>query len=93
MIRHIVYFTVKHNFDQVYNGLKILEDIPCDGCVHIRKNLKIDQINNDIDIVVYGEFKDEKALNEYKNHDLYKKSIDCVRPYRDIRLAVDIDMD
>ena len=92
-IRHIVFFTVQNKdvFDRVFDGLKILETIPCDGFIEIRKNLKIDQIGNDMDIIVYGEFKDEDELKVYKSHPLYQKSIDAVRPYRDIRIAADIE--
>lgn len=97
MIRHIVHFTVKEpieeNFDRVYNGLKILETIPCDGFVQVRKNTKIDQIGNEVDVVVYGEFKSIAALKAYKNHPTYEESIRQVRPYRDMRMASDTDID
>ena len=77
MIRHIVFFTAKQqeNVDAVYNGLKILETIPCKGTVCIHKNMKIDQIDNTVDIVVEGIFADEHAMAEYKSHPTYQESI------------------
>ena len=89
MIKHIVFFTAKNadDVDAVYNGLKILETIECDGIVRIHRNLKIDQIGNDVDVIVYGEFKDSEAMQAYKSHPTYQKSIERVRPLRDMRVA------
>ena len=89
MIKHIVFFTAKNadDVDAVYNGLKILETIECDGIIRIHRNLKIDQIGNDVDVIVYGEFKDSEAMQAYKSHATYQKSIERVRPLRDMRVA------
>ncbi len=91
MIRHIVLFTAKEgNIDNVYKGLKTLETIEGNWTLQITKNEKIDQIANDVDVVVYGEFPDEQALATYKAHPTYEDAIKIVRPLRDKRIAVDI---
>jgi len=93
MIKHIVFFTAKNadDIDAIYDGLKMLETIECDGTVRIHRNLKIDQIGNDVDIIVYGEFKNNAAMQTYKSHPTYQKSINTVRPLRDMRVAANFD--
>ncbi len=93
MIRHIVLFNAKEekDIDAVYNGLKKLESIDGDWLLTITKNRKVDQIANDVDVVVYGEFTDEAALATYKAHPIYEECIKIVRPLRDMRIAVDVD--
>ncbi len=76
--------------DAVYNGLQMLENIEGDWLLTVTKNKKVDQIGNDIDVVVYGEFADDDALATYKAHPIYSECIDVVRPLRDKRIAVDI---
>ncbi len=92
MIRHIVMFNAKNpeDIDAIYSGLKMLETIKGNWSLSVTKNEKLDQIENDIDIVVYGEFPDEKALKTYKAHPTYEECIRIVRPLRDKRIAVDI---
>lgn len=92
MIRHIVMFSAKkpEDIDAVYNGLKMLETIEGDWTLTITKNQKLDQIGNDIDVVVYGEFPSEQALATYKAHPTYDECIKIVRPLRDKRIAVDV---
>ena len=85
-------FSAKHpdNIDKIYNGLKELENIKGDWILKISKNEKLDQIENEIDVVVYGEFKDKNDLISYKSDPIYEKTITIVRPLRDKRIAVDI---
>lgn len=91
MIRHIVLFTAKQDMlENVYNGLKLLENIQGNWVLTVTKNNKIDQIANDVDVVVYGEFPNEEALQKYKSDPIYQEAIDIVRPLRDKRIAVDI---
>ena len=92
MIRHIVMFSAKSpdNVEAVYNGLKMLETIEGNWTLTISKNKKVDQQENDIDVVVYGEFPDEKSLEQYKTHPTYQECIKIVRPLRDKRIAVDV---
>lgn len=92
MIRHIVLFSVKDakDIDTVYSGLKMLESIKGNWTLSVTRNSKIDQIENEIDVVVYGEFPDEAALALYKSDPVYQEAIRVVRPLRDVRIAVDV---
>lgn len=94
MIRHIVLFTAKDkaDIDQIIEGLSVLTRIPHARRLEVARNRKTDQLGNDIDIVVYGEFDSETDLQSYKAHHLYQESIDRVRPLRELRLAADYDV-
>lgn len=89
MIRHIVLFTAKNkaHIDQIVEGLSILTTIPHARRLEIARNRKTDQLGNDIDVVVYGEFDNETEFTAYKAHDLYQESIRRVRPLRELRFA------
>ncbi|BBE73855.1 Dabb family protein [Oharaeibacter diazotrophicus] len=91
MIRHIVFFSARRPEDvpAVLQGLSILATIPHARRVEVALNAKADQIGNDVDVVVYGEFDDAAALAAYKAHPLYEESIRRVRPLRDVRMAAD----
>ncbi|MDP9808787.1 hypothetical protein J2W42_001629 [Rhizobium tibeticum] len=94
MIRHIVFFTAPaENLDEVRAGLSILTAIPHARLLEIGTNIKTDQLGTDVDLVVYGEFDDEAALAAYKAHPDYQRSIDLVRPIREMRMAADYDSD
>lgn len=91
MIKHIVFFSAKNPSDKdaIFDGLRLLEHRDANGFITIYRNNKIDQLNNDVDFIVYGEFKDEHALKAYKANPAYQQSIDRVRPLRDMRIAAD----
>ncbi|HWU49516.1 MAG TPA: Dabb family protein [Asticcacaulis sp.] len=91
MIRHIVMFNAKTPADRdaVYRGLSVLTQIPQAKLLEVAYNEKIDQIANDIDIVVYGEFETLEDFRAYKAHPLYEESIRQVRHLRDVRVAAD----
>ena len=91
MIRHIVLFTAKDksNIDKIIEGLSVLKQIPHARLLEISRNRKTDQIGNDIDVVVYGEFASDADLAAYKAHPLYEESIRRVQPLRDMRYAAD----
>ncbi|MCV6584729.1 MAG: Dabb family protein [Marinibacterium sp.] len=91
-IRHIVFFSAKDkaDIDRIVEGLSILATIPGSRCFEVRRNTRQDQLGNDVDVVVYGEFDDAAALEAYKQHPIYQQSIDLVRPLRDMRIAADI---
>ena len=92
MIRHVVFFSATNPEDisAIFDGLSILADIPNALLFEVRRNLKVDKINGkDPDFIVYAEFADQEALDAYKAHPLYEKSISIVRPLRDIRIAAD----
>ncbi|WP_424987102.1 Dabb family protein [Microbulbifer sp. S227A] len=93
MIRHIVFFTLRHDGDleTVREGLGILTGIPHSDRLEIGVNRKSDPSSKEVDVVVYGEFADDAALAAYKAHDLYAESIRRVKPLREIRLAADFD--
>lgn len=97
MIRHIVMFSAKDKADieVIEDGLSNLTKIPAatglNFTLEIERNQKADQLGNDIDIVVYGEFPDIETLNKYKEHPLYEKSTSIVRPLRELRVAADIE--
>ncbi len=92
MIRHIVMFSAKDkaDLDTIEDGLMNLTHIP-DAKIEITRNEKADQLGNDIDIVVYGEFPDIETLRVYKQHPLYEKSTSIVRPLRELRFAADVE--
>ncbi|CEJ09867.1 Stress responsive A/B Barrel Domain protein [bacterium YEK0313] len=91
MIRHIVLFSARDKADigRIVEGLAHLTRIPHARRLEIARNQKTDQLGNDVDVVVYGEFDDDAALAAYKAHPLYETAIQLVRPLRDIRLAAD----
>lgn len=92
MIRHIVFFSARNpaDLDRIETGLRLLERIEGPHRLEVRRNLRRDQLGNDIDLVVYGEFADEAALDAYKADPLYAQSIAAVRPLRELRIAADI---
>lgn len=93
MIRHIVFFTVRpENLDSVRAGLSILTGIPHATTLEIGTNVKTDQFDQGIDLIVYGEFDDAAALAAYKAHPLYQESIDRVKPLREARFAADYEV-
>ena len=94
MIRHIVLFTAKDKADigKMIDGLSSLKAIPHARRLEVARNRKTDQLGNDIDVVVYGEFDSETELAAYKAHDLYQESTKRVRPLRDLRFAADFDV-
>lgn len=91
MIRHIVLFSAKDkaHIDEIIEGLYVLTTIPHARRLEVARNRKTDQLGNDIDVVVYGEFENETELAAYKAHDLYQESIRRVRPLRELRFAAD----
>lgn len=92
MIRHIVFFSARRPEDRetVFQGLQLLTGIPDSLHLEIGRNLNSDPLSPEgPDFVVYGEFRDEAQLAAYKAHPLYQKSIDIVRPLREMRVAAD----
>lgn len=93
MIRHIVFFTAKSpdNIDEICKGLELLGTIPHATHFEVTRNSKVDQISNEVDVVVYGEFADAAALQAYKAHPTYAEATRRVRPLREIRLSADFE--
>ncbi|SFE65801.1 Dabb family protein [Roseivivax sediminis] len=93
MIRHIVFFTARHDGDieAIRDGLRKLTGIPHAQHLEIALNRKSDPNSKEVDVVVYGEFADDAALAAYKAHETYAESIRQVKPLREMRFAVDYD--
>ena len=93
MIRHIVFFSARDpaDLERIEAGLRQLEGIPAASRLEVRRNLRHDQLDDVVDIVVYGEFADQGALDAYKAHPLYAAAIAIVRPLRSHRFAADIE--
>lgn len=94
MIRHIVFFSARDidDLEKIRAGLSLLCEIPHATRLEIGENVKTDQLGSEVDLVVYGEFADEAALTAYKAHANYQRSIDIVRPLREMRVAADYDV-
>jgi len=92
VIRHIVFFTASaaDYVDAICAGLNLLASIPHSLHFEVLRNTKVDQISNEVDVVVYGEFADEAALAAYKAHPTYAEATRRVRPLREIRLSADV---
>lgn len=76
--------------DVIYDGLSLLCDIPHCKYLEVQKDLNADELSyGKVDFIVYGEFEDLNQLEAYKAHPLYQKSIEIVRPLRDVRIAGD----
>ncbi|MBN9062070.1 MAG: stress responsive protein [Rhizobiales bacterium 65-9] len=93
MIRHVVLFSAKDKTDieRIIDGLSVLARIPNARRLEVARNARIDQIDNSVDVIVYGEFDDEAEFAAYKAHPLYEESIRRVRPIRELRIAADYD--
>lgn len=94
MIRHIIFFSAKNIGDLklIEQGLNLLADIPEAKNFHVARNIKSDALSTQIDLVVFAEFADHAALTRYKQHVNYQRSIDIVRPLRDLRIAADYEI-
>lgn len=92
MIRHIVFFNAKEreNLDRIIAGLNTLKAIPGNHSLEITRNMNSDNFSNEVEVVVYGEFADQDALDAYKSHQIYQDAIGIVRPLRDLRIAADV---
>ncbi len=93
MIRHIVLFSAKDAADveTICNGLRRLAEIPAAEVLEVEFNARKDDLSDEIDVVVYGEFSDDAALQAFKAHPVYHEAITVVRPLRDLRIVVDYE--
>ncbi|MBI6628575.1 Dabb family protein [Pontibaca salina] len=91
-IRHIVFFSAKDKTDipRIVAGLEQLGKIPYSKVFEVRRNTQSDALSNEVDVVVYAEFASAEDLAKYKADPIYQKSIETVRPLRDLRIAADI---
>ena len=95
MIRHIVFFSARSDEDRaaIEAGLSLLTVIPHALTLEVGTNVKKDQLGNEVDFVVYGEFADDAAFAAYKADATYAESIGVVRAKRDLRIAADFLLD
>ena len=91
MIRHIVLFSAKRaeDIETILAALDRLRAIPEAQWLEVVRNARLDQLSDEIDVIVYGEFADAQALARFKAHVIYQETIGIVRPLRDLRIAVD----
>ena len=91
MIRHIVFFSAKRDadIDAIVDGLHALGGISGADFFEVTRNAKIDPISDEIDVVVYAEFRDEAALRSWKADPLYAETTRVVRPLRELRYSAD----
>ncbi len=94
MIRHIVFFSAKDKADlpAIKEGLQTLAAIVHHDHFEVVENARVDPMGNDVDIVVYAEFRDREALAAYKADPIYDASTRRVRPLRDIRYSADYEV-
>ncbi len=93
MIRHIVLFSASPGQrETIVRDLRALEQIPSAQLCQVRENLGLDQQSREIDVVVYAEFIDQNALDEFKAHDIYHQTVRKVRPQRQLRLVADCEV-
>ncbi len=92
MIRHIVFFSAarREDVEAVRDGLSRLATIPHSSAFEVSLNRKVDPLCDEIDVVVYAEFADEKALAAYKAHPVYAETTKAVRPLRALRFSADV---
>jgi len=92
LIRHIVFFSAKRKdeVEAVRSGLMALAEIPHSSLFEVSLNTKVDPFCDEIDVVVYAEFKDEAALAAFKAHPLYAETTAKVRPQRELRFSADV---
>jgi quinol monooxygenase YgiN len=92
MIRHIVFFSAKDpkNAEAIREGLSALAQIPHSLTFEVSLNRKSDPLSAAIDVVVYGEFADDAAVDAYRAHPVYKETIKVVKPLRELRFSADV---
>ncbi|MDF2094588.1 Dabb family protein [Aquibaculum arenosum] len=95
MLRHIVFFSAKdpQDIERIQELLMQLGTIPSVRHFEVGQNIRRDQFSSEVDLVVYGEFEDEAALQAYKAHPTYAECIRQVKPLRDLRVAADVRAD
>ncbi|MTV27865.1 Dabb family protein [Nitriliruptoraceae bacterium ZYF776] len=95
MIRHLVLFSARDRADlpAMAATLRTLADIPGVRAFELGVNGHHDALSDEVDLVVHALFDDVTALAAYKAHPVYQRSIEVVRPLRELRIAVDYEVD
>jgi hypothetical protein len=94
VIRHLVMFSAKDPGDlpTMAATLRTLADIPSVRAFELGVNARHDELSGEVDLVVHAVFDDEEGLAAYKASPVYQRSIDVVRPLREVRVAVDYEI-
>ncbi len=94
MIRHIVFFSAADPADVAFirTGLMRLEQIAHHEHFEVGENARLDPLGNEIDLVVYAEFRDRAALAAFKADPIYDETTASVRPMRALRYSADYEM-
>ena len=94
MIRHIVFFSAKDktHLPAIKEGLETLGRISHHDHFEVIENARVDPMGNDVDLVVYAEFRDRTALAAYKADPIYEASTKRVRPLREMRYSADYEV-
>lgn len=96
MIRHLAFFRARDPADlpRMRATFATLASIPGVRGFEIGENRHVDVRSDDrVDLVVHAVFDDEAALTAYTSHPTYLASVEVVRPLRELRLAVDYEVD
>lgn len=96
MIRHLAFFTARDPADlpRMRATFATLATIPGVRGFEIGENRHVDdRTDGRVDLVVHALFDDEAALAAYTAHPTYLASIEVVRPLRELRLAVDYEVE
>lgn len=94
MIRHLVLFSARDPDDlaTMRTTLRTLAGIPSVRAFELGENRRHDTLSSEIDLVVHAVFDDEAGLAAYKADPIYRRSVDTVRPLRELRIAVDYEI-
>jgi quinol monooxygenase YgiN len=96
VIRHLVFFTARDpaDLDTMRATFATLADIPGVRGFEVGVNTRRDtRTDDEPDLVVHAVFDDADALEAYKAHPVYQRSVAVVRPLRELRTAVDYEVD
>lgn len=96
MIRHLALFSVRDpaDLDVLRETFATLATIPGVRAFEVGENRDVDDRSDvRIDLVVHAVFDDEAALAAYRQHPTYLASVARVRPLRELRVAVDYEVD
>ncbi|MEM6615633.1 MAG: Dabb family protein [Pseudomonadota bacterium] len=93
MIRHIVLFsaTAEEHIDTIVETLSGYSAIPEVRDLAVSRNLKMDSLSNEFDVVLRVSFATRDDLKAYKAHPIYEEGTRIVRPLRDQRVVVDVE--
>jgi hypothetical protein len=94
VIRHLVLFSAADPADlpAMRATLATLADIPSVRAFELGDNARHDDLSGEIDLVVHAVFDDADGLAAFKADPVYQRSVEVVRPLRELRIAVDYEV-